>query len=81
MMIGPAPMMRIVEMSVRLGIGFLGSPSRRTWAHKNAPSRLEMSRKGRKLSGDERGIGLPRSLAENGAMRKGVVGEANFSLY
>jgi hypothetical protein len=25
MMMGPAPMMRMVEMSVRLGIGFLGS--------------------------------------------------------
>ena len=32
MMIGPAPMMRMVEISVRLGMGFLGSPGQTNYA-------------------------------------------------
>src|ERR1700728_4913439 len=69
MMIGPAPIMRMVEISVRLGIGFLGSFARRAWAQENAPSRPN-GPEGAQLSGNERGIGLPRSLAEIGVARK-----------
>src|ERR1700722_18445569 len=78
MMIGPAPMMRMVEISVRLGIGFLGSFARRAWAQENAPSRSNRP-EGAQLSGNERGIGLPRSLAEIGVARKGAVERANSS--
>jgi hypothetical protein len=61
--------MRMVEISVRLGIGFLGSPPggrRRKKMLLRGPNGPE----GAQLSGNERGIGLPRSLAEIRAARK-----------
>ena len=89
MMIGPAPMMRMVEISVRLGIGFLGS-SLRAWlnatafARKKLASRPKSAGRRRIVSvlpwGDRarpyRGDLKPRSLAENSTRRKGDVGES-----
>ena len=54
MMIGPAPMMRMVEMSVRLGMGFLGSSPDGGHAQKYAPSRPN-GPEGAQLSGKNAG--------------------------
>src|SRR5271154_6511689 len=84
MMIGPAPMIRMVEISVRLGIGFLGSsrepvltgpPSheKRPLRDRNRPEgRLRLvCFRGAAARGRWRGDLKPRSLAENLMRRKG----------
>src|ERR1700722_19661546 len=94
MMMGPAPMMRMVEISVRLGIGFLG-PSlgadlTRPPSHEKSPlrdrNRPEGGASSRVLAWGGRarpfrGDLKPRSLAEIRAVRKGDGGHASTSCF